>query len=238
MLLAEIDAVRSELEKQKSESSDLMQELNAVSHHRTVLRDTVDQLEKKIKEQADLIGSLQTQLERAGGDFLMTLDMDTMDISSPIQSPLSSPVNSPNRRREPSHRHQRAEEKKVSNSDDEDALRRQAMRFKARASAMEELASLYRTSVLALYADGASYGAAQFGWQPHGLPQEFNKKGLHLIGVGWIEREMNIVKHSFEDEIRNLDAENADLRSKLRQSNSQIIELRQSFETNVKNLYG
>lgn len=58
-----------------------------------------------------------------------------------------------------------------------------------------------------------------------------------LLGVGWIEREMNAVKHSYEDEVRLLDAEAAELRAKLRQSNSYIMELRKSFEENMRSIY-
>ena len=48
---------------------------------------------------------------------------------------------------------------------------------------------------------------------------------------------MSAVKHSFEDEVRLLDAEVADLRAKLRQKNAYIIELKRSFEDNIRALY-
>ena len=50
----------------------------------------------------------------------------------------------------------------VDDRDGNEQLVRQVARFKAKAGAMEELASIYRTSVTAIYSDGSSYGAAQF----------------------------------------------------------------------------
>lgn len=60
---------------------------------------------------------------------------------------------------------------------------------------------------------------------------------LSCSGVGWIEREMNAVKHSYEDEARLLDAEVAELRAKQRQANSYILELRKRFEENMRSIY-
>ena len=202
LLQGEITALRSELEKAKGEATDLLKELDAVNYHRTVLRDTVDQLERKVKQMGDTLGSLQTQLERAGGDFTASLGLGAMDVSSPISSPISSAVNSPVRgvgattgaARNGSTRTSTAGGGGASlrpgsggagslSAEDEEALRRQVMRYKVRAAAMEELASVYRTSVLALYADGASYGAAQFGWQPMGVPQEFSSRDPRARGT-------------------------------------------------------
>eukprot|EP01034_Spumella_vulgaris_P026587 gene26587-33188_t len=94
-----------------------------------------------------------------------------------------------------------------------------------RAVAVDELASTYSVRVLALYADGASYGSAQFGWQANGLLQDFNSKDVHLIGLSWIEREIDTVRHGCEDEVRLLDAEVGELRGKLSQSNSWPLQL-------------
>ena len=51
----------------------------------------------------------------------------------------------------------------VDDMDGNEQLVRQVARYKAKAGAMEELVTIYRTSVTALYSDGSSYGAAQFG---------------------------------------------------------------------------
>lgn len=78
----------------------------------------------------------------------------------------------------------------------------------------------------------ASYGAAQFGWQPH--DEVFGSFG---IGVGWIEREINAVRHIFENEIRSYDSELEELKAKLRQSMSYSTELRRRYEESVKTVY-
>lgn len=48
---------------------------------------------------------------------------------------------------------------------------------------------------------------------------------------------MTAVKHSYEDEVRILDSEVAELRAKLRQSNSYIQELRRRFEESMRSIY-
>jgi chromosome segregation ATPase len=189
-----MDVLRSEVQRQKAEYAHLAHELDAVTHHRTVLRDTIEQMDKQLRLKIDEVAAMRFPSES-----------QSVDGGAGVA--------------------------------DDEALRRQVQRLKARAAAVDELASTYRVSVLALYADGASYGAAQFGWQAHGLPQEFNSRGVHLIGVGWIEREINTVRHSYEDEVRLLDAEVGELRAKLRQNHSYIAELRRRFEDNMKAIF-
>ena len=48
---------------------------------------------------------------------------------------------------------------------------------------------------------------------------------------------MNAVKHSYEDEVRIVDAEVGELRAKLRQSESYILELRRRFEETMRSIY-
>ena len=147
----EVEGLRSELNKYRSENTELVQELNAVNHHRTVLRDTLDQLDREVREKVDLLSDLQATRQLRAGHLGAD---DTVNVNSA--------------------------------GDVEETLHRQVMRYKARAAAVDELATIYRTSVLALYADGASYGAAQFGWQPHGgvgASGDFSKShGMQLVG--------------------------------------------------------
>jgi len=184
-----METLREEVDRMKSENSDLLHELHAVNHHRTVLRDTLDQLDREVKAKGVALSELQLQQHTSDGTA-KSVDVD-------------------------------------------DELRRRAQRYKARSEAMDELATIYRSSVLALYPDGASYGAAQYGWQS--MPA----KGvtLPLIGVGWIEREMNVVKHSYEAEIKLLDSEVSEVRNKLRQANLYTMELRRRFEENMRSIY-
>lgn len=119
--------MRVELERYRTENAELVQELSAVNHHRTVLRDTLEQLDREVREKVEMLSDLQA----TAGAFQV---------------------------------HGRAGlDSSVLLAEGEEALARQVLRYKARAAAVDDLATIYRTSVLALYSDGASYGAAQFG---------------------------------------------------------------------------
>lgn len=184
----------------KSEHSDLLHELHAVNHHRTVLRDTLEQLDREVKAKGAALSELQL-------------------LHSPVEGGAAA---------------------KSQQVDGDDELRRRAVRYKARSEAMDELATIYRSGVLALYPDGASYGAAQYGWQS--MPVTAVKGtttggSATVIGVGWIEREMNVVKHSYEAEMKLLEAEVGEVRNKLRQANLYTAELRRRFEDNMRAIY-
>ncbi len=153
----ELESLRSELDKYRTENTELVQELSAVNHHRTVLRDTLDQLDREVRERVDLLSDLQASTRRhqssPAGKGHPGLDETALGVMGDV----------------------------------EEGLHRQVLRYKARAKAFEELSTIYRTSVLALYADGASYGAAQFGWQPHGgagASGEFSAKPHHIQLIG------------------------------------------------------
>lgn len=204
----------------KSEHSDLMHELHAVNHHRTVLRDTLDQLDREVKAKGAALTELQL-------------------LHSPVEGLSAATTTAAT-----------AAKAQVVSYEGDDELRRRAMRYKARSEAMDELATIYRSSVLALYPDGASYGAAQYGWQSMPVAMKGTTTGSGggssgtmamtmpaVIGVGWIEREVNVVKHSYEAEIKLLDAEVGEVRNKLRQANLYTAELRRRFEENMRSIY-
>ncbi len=211
--------MRSELARHQADRDNIAFELKAVSHHRAVLRDTVEQLERQVRQKADKIADLEFQLDSQAQQYdRYNEDVDTSMVSA-----------------------------SGGDNGGDDELRRQVVRYKARAAAMEELSVTYRVSIMALYADGASYGAAQFGWQPFGesssssgtdgSKQQADSAVVTGLGVGWIEREMTAIKHCYEDEIRLLDNEVNDLRAQLRQSRSFTTELRRRFEDSMKSLY-
>jgi hypothetical protein len=220
MSASDSSASKAEAEFVKHELSTLQQELQAVSHHRNVLRETVDQLEKQLRSKVD--SWVESHFAH-----------DTSGISGNLHhhphqqlgGNEDSPGSTSARVKDSGNNTRRLN----ANEDDEHS-RKQVLRFRARAMAMEELASIYRGGVLALYADGASYGAAQYGWQQH----SDSRDGL---GVGWIEREIASIKKSYEEEIRLLDAEVNELRAKLRQSVSYVGELSKRFEENMKSFY-
>lgn len=227
--------MRSELSRHQADRDNIAYELKAVSHHRTVLRDSVEQLERQVRQKTDVIADLESEIDKMKQQHRysgsgksrndMNVDLDTSIVSASGDGGGVS----------------------GNNPSGDDELRRQVARYRARAAAMEELSVTYRVSIMALYADGASYGAAQFGWQPfhsdnhssEGASKQQQDTASFVVGlgVGWIEREMTAVKHCYEDEIRLLDTEVNDLRAQLRQSRSFTTELRRRFEDSMKSLY-
>ena len=100
---------------------------------------------------------------------------------------------------------------------------------------MEELSGIYKASVLALYSDGASYGAAQFAAFSQAQEGEAGKD--KAARSGWIERELAAVRRSYDEEVRLLDGEVSELRAKLRQATSYISELRRRYEDSMKSIF-
>ena len=209
--MAELEAVRAEAERSSKEASVFHRELKAVSHHRNVLRDSVEELEKQLRARAEDLADAQHQAQQflAGDD--------------------ASIVSGGGRNHRDRDR----------NADEEDVLRKQLARFRARTLELETLISIYRRAVLALYPDGTSYGAAQYEQQqalahaPTGQQQQ-QQEGF---AAEWIETEMALVKRSYDEEIRLLDREVGELRAKLQQSGSYLGELRKRFEEMMKSMY-
>ena len=113
---------------------------------------------------------------------------------------------------------------------------------------MDDLVAVYRAGLVALYHDGSSYGAAQFGTDQQkdkGSDKQNPRGNTSMtqpsttanasrsaggggggVGGGWIEREIASIKHSYEEEMKLLESETSELRGKLRQSDKYISELR------------
>lgn len=216
-LIADLKTAQLETSRAVADNTRLQQEVEALCHHRGVLRESMERLEKELRSKVDALAEALYQIQQGhdGGSLLGLHHMELGPMGGSSASVATELRGVFNRER---------------TLDEEESLRRQLARFRAKSLAMEELVAIYRSGVLALYADGASYGAAQFGWQQHAQAQD----GL---GVGWIEREMGLVKRSYDDEIRLLEAEVNELRGKLRQSGSYISELRKRFEENMKAMY-
>ncbi len=64
---AELESMRKELARHQADRDNIFYELKAVNHHRTVLRDAPEQLERAVKNQADTIADLEFQVERLQG---------------------------------------------------------------------------------------------------------------------------------------------------------------------------
>jgi predicted RNase H-like nuclease (RuvC/YqgF family) len=94
---------------------------------------------------------------------------------------------------------------------------------------------------MALYPDGSTYSAAQYCQFKSNNKDEdkssLSRNIMSSLNANWIERELNHVRKSYEDEIRLQDSEISELRSKLRQNNSYIHELQKRFEENLKMFY-
>jgi predicted RNase H-like nuclease (RuvC/YqgF family) len=98
---------------------------------------------------------------------------------------------------------------------------------------MEELVNTYRSSVLSLCSDGEMRNALSNIKNPD-LKAYANQQSSNR---SWIEREIAIIKRSYDNEIHLLESEIKDLRSKLQQSLTFMSELRSRFEDNLKSLY-
>ena len=171
-----------------------------MSHHRSVLRDTVDQMEVEIKKRSD---SLADQASAAAA---------SAHAKESKRGALEDSSTSNNK----------------ANSPDDDVLRKQVGRFKARATAMEALVGIYRTGLIALYPDGSSYGTAQF---------TALERSSYGFPSGWAESEVAAVRNSFEEEIHLFESVVDELRGRLRQGASYISELRKRLEESLRANY-
>ena len=202
---------KEEIATLEQENKELRAEIQAISHHRGILKQTIEQVEKQLRLKSEDIAEITSQRD--------VLDFQYRKLTRDGDGDV------------------------MGDNDDDDVLRKQCNRFRARSLAMEELLSIYRASVMALYPDGSTYGAAQFQAFTRPLSTGTGGNGAEagvtasLQPSKWIEREMQHVRKSYEDEIRVLDGEVNELRTKLKQSGSYVSELRKRFEENLKTLY-
>ena len=229
---------QNNMEQYNHDITELNKELKAVSHHRNVLRDTIEQLEKQIKLKYDQLAEVTSQNEMLTNRIQQNEHRHNNNNSS-------NSLNNSNHNN--TSRGSLFGSSGTMNDNDEecDVLRRQSNRFRIRSFAMEELVTIYRMGIMALYPNGATYSSAQYSLiQDSHNSYDNNNDNDIIIGNmnqnnngGWIEKELNNIKKSYDEEIKVLDLEVTELRSKLRQSNSYISELRKRFEENIKTLY-
>ena len=200
-----------ELEHLRRELASVKQELRSVSHHRGVLREAIDQLEGQLKRRFDV------PLDSSpGGVYTASPSLGRGDAGGPGIDPKQQLDDSMTSGKAPER------------SSDDDVLRKQVARFRARSSAMEALVAIYRAGVIALYPDGSSYGATQMA--------ALDRSGRGFSG-GWAEGEVALIRRSFEEEIRLLEAEVDELRGRLKQGASYISELRKRLEESLRANY-
>lgn len=139
---AEKIIAQREVERWKSEAYSSSSELKAVEHHRGILRDAVEQLERQLRLKTDALSD-----SRGGGGSQGGYGYREGAGSSA--------------------------------ADEEEVLRRQIARYHARCSGMDELVAVYRSGLIALYADGSSYGAAQYA--PFNDKNKGSFTGIYLL---------------------------------------------------------
>jgi len=175
--------MKFELQNLSTANQDLTQEIEAINFHRTILKNTIEEVEHNISSRIELFSE------------------------------------------------------GVSEETDHDKTKKELIRYKVKTRSLEEIANVYRTGILALYSDGTSYSAAQFGWQPFtSKTDEFNMSYI-MPGVGWIEKEISIIQKSFQSELRVLNDFADDLFTKLKYSQRYCLELRKQFEDHMKAIY-
>ncbi|RYH32485.1 hypothetical protein EON65_00470 [archaeon] len=108
-------------------------------------------------------------------------------------------------------------------------------RFQARARAMEELANIYRQSLQTLSPEGPADKLTAY-------QQVFGdgggKGGIYIkLAVGWIEKEINTIRTSYDEEIRCLDNQVGELYSKLKEHQAYEDEMRKQLEDYTKSFY-
>lgn len=178
----------TECEVCKKELLDCRQELQAVNHHRDVLRNVVGQLENTVKSCGN-----------------------SSDTSFAVPRP-------------------RTED--VATAIDMQQCMKQCARWQARSNVLEEVVTLYRNSVLAIYPNGSTYGASQFsGLNTH--------KDLDEIKTNdcWIEHQLSLVSKSYATENHLLELELQEIYRRYQHEHAYSIELKKKFEENTRLMY-
>ena len=191
----DVNSYSREIEGLKRELKSAQAEVQAVQHHRAVLRDSIEKLERELLSRSEEIADLKGSV--VAGHF------------------------------------------EESGTDIDGGLRRQNQRYRSRASALEDLVTIYRSAMIALFPDGSSYGAQQFLSPTSGfaVPLPDDTGGLEIRNSNWVEQELSTIRRGYAEEIRLLEGEVTELRTKLKQSNSYTSELKKRFEENLKAMY-
>ena len=117
-------------------------------------------------------------------------------------------------------------------------LRKQIIRYRTRATALEDLVTIYRAGVVSLFPDGSSYNASHFLSTKLNFSVNLNDEvGVEISNSNWVEKELNTIRHGYKEEIRLLEAEVQELNTKIRQNLSYTTELKKRFEENLKAMY-
>lgn len=215
-----IDRQQLEIQQTRQELSHLQQEIKAMTHHRNIMKDAFEQLEKQSLIKAD------TMIDYQYFPQSQMLLSSTASTGTAIASQTATL------------------------SDEIDHLSKKLQRSLMKNQIFENIISTYRLSLLALYPDGSSYSSVQYQElmtlyrNHHNLLNAGNAANASvgdqltvLLSIYWIEKELSDVKKSYDEEIRLLETETTELRNKLRHNRVFIDELRWKYEENVKSMF-
>ena len=159
-----IEAMRLEVSSINKEATTLRMELKSANHHREVLKDTVEHLEKQLKTTADALAEAKLQNSNYRPD----------------------------------------------SSEEIESLKRQNIRYKVRAVALDEVVTTYRKGILSLNQD-----------------QKRN----------FLSHEISVLKKGYEEELSHLESEVTELNGRLTQNDNFMRELKRQYEEDLKALY-
>ena len=169
--------LKMEMSVLSREKSSLRLELKAANHHREVLRDGIEQLEKQLKTTVDALAEAKVQ----------------------------------------SHHHP---SKGGAGKEEMDSLRRQNVRYKVRAVALDEVVTTYRRAILSL--------------QHYSSSDEKEGRNSQSQSSSQLSHEMTVLKRCYEEEVSLLEAEVNELYGKLSQAEVYSQEIKRQFEENLK----
>jgi len=202
-LRKDLASLERDIRRLEEERESVNQELLAANHHRNILKNTVEKLESVITKKRDFEAREEHDSSRGHGhgsaldSSLLLQDISIIGESSTTTS-----------------------------ADTVHALKKQLVIARYKISSMEEVVQLYRGSVVALYPDGNTYGAAQHGHFAHSRST-----------LSWIDSEIGAVKASFAAEVKYYELEVTELRTRLSAENSYNSELRRQFEQTLRDQY-
>ena len=172
--------LKMEMSVLSREKSSLRLELKAANHHREVLRDGIEQLEKQLKTTVDALAEAKVQ-------------------SHPSSSSRGSGIG----------------------KEEMDSLRRQNVRYKVRAVALDEVVTTYRRAILSLQHYNSSSSGEEIEGKGHPPPSQ-------------LSHEMTVLKRCYDEEVSLLETEVNELYGKLSQAEVYSQEIKRQFEENLK----
>lgn len=233
-LLAQIANLEGLLKKEKERKDRAIAELKEVRTEVDRLTGNTMAVKERTHELDDEAAALHNEVQRLHGDNnLLRLEVDKLNAH---RSALKDAVDQMDRRlrlaSDPTSPVDQAERPRRDGDHNNPSQAWLVARYQARARAMEELAGIYRQSLHALSPEGPPSRLLAY------QQMEDNASGLYpKMAVNWIEKEINTVRDSYNEEIRCLDAQVVDLYSKLKEHQAYEAEMRKQLDDISKSFY-